>query len=114
MGTKPEAETTVQEAIDALPEPDRDLGLRLQALIAEVAPHLTTRLWYGMPAWAKDGKVLCFFQPAAKFRARYATLGFSDQAGLDDGALWPTAFALRSLEGDAGQRVRELVARAAG
>jgi hypothetical protein len=87
----------VRAKIGAMPEPDRALGMRLHAIIRAAAPALSPRLWYGMPAYAKDGKVVCFFQAAQKFKTRYATLGFSDQANLDDGHLWPTAFALKKL-----------------
>src|SRR5205807_9707351 len=83
--------------IAEMPEPDRALGERLHAIIKASAPTLSPRLWYGMPAYARDGKVVCFFQSAQKFKTRYATFGFSDQANLDEGALWPTAFALTEL-----------------
>src|SRR6266511_2832096 len=79
----------------AMPEPDRVMAKRLHALIKDSAPTLSPKTWYGMPAYAKDGKVVCFFQSADKFKARYATLGFSDKANLDEGALWPTSFALK-------------------
>jgi len=83
--------------IAAMPAPDRAVGERLHALIKASAPVLSPKLWYGMPAYAKDGKVVCFFQPAQKFKARYATFAFNDAANLDDGAMWPTAFALLKL-----------------
>jgi uncharacterized protein YdhG (YjbR/CyaY superfamily) len=76
---------------------DRAIAERLRAIIAEVAPGLTPKTWYGMPAWARDGKVVCFFQPAQKFKTRYATFGFDEQANLDDGAMWPTTYALTKL-----------------
>ena len=98
--------------IAEMPDADRALAEGLHALILECAPQLEPRTWYGMPAYALDGHVLCFFQAAAKFKARYATLGFSDQARLDDGALWPTSFALRALDPETQARVRELVTRA--
>jgi uncharacterized protein YdhG (YjbR/CyaY superfamily) len=85
------------EKIAAMPENDRALAERLHALVKATAPELVPRTWYGMPAYAKDGKVVCFFQSAAKFKARYATLGFSDRANLDDGSMWPVAFALKEL-----------------
>jgi uncharacterized protein YdhG (YjbR/CyaY superfamily) len=81
-------------------------------VIKASAPALTPRLWYGMPAYAKDGKVVCFFQSAQKFKTRYATLGFSDEANLDEGAIWPTAFALMELTADAEARIRALVKKA--
>ena len=83
--------------IAEMPQPDRGMAERIHAVITEVAPDLWPKTWYGMPAWAKDGKILCHFQPAAKFDARYSTFGFSDEASLDDGAMWPTAWALTKL-----------------
>jgi uncharacterized protein YdhG (YjbR/CyaY superfamily) len=80
-----------------MPKSDRGMGERIHALVKANAPSLTPKTWYGMPAYAKEGKVVCFFQSADKFKARYATFGFSDQANLDDGAMWPTSFALRKL-----------------
>ena len=94
---KADGESAVLAQIAAMPEPDRVLGERLHAIIKASAPALSPRLWYGMPAYAKDGKVVCFFQSAAKFKTRYATFGFMHEANLDDGALWPTAFALNEL-----------------
>ncbi len=88
---------------------DRAMATRLHALIKDSAPALSPRTWYGMPAYAKGGKVVCFFQSARKFKTRYATLGFSDQAHLDDGAMWPTAFALKELTAAEETRIRELV-----
>ncbi len=88
------------------------MGERLHALITEIAPELTPRTWYGMPAYAKNGKVLCFFQNAAKFKARYSTLGFDDTANLDDGAMWPTSFAIKELGAAEEERIAELVRRA--
>ncbi len=87
---------------------------RIHAIVKEAAPELTSRTWYGMPAYANDGKVVCFFQSAAKFKARYATLGFNDAAALDDGAMWPTAFALTELTAADEKRIGELVKRAVG
>lgn len=93
---------------------DRALGERLHAIIRETAPGLEPRLWYGMPAYSKNGKVLCFFQDAAKFKARYATLGFSDQATLDDGEMWPTSFALRALTKTEEAKIVQLLKKAVG
>ena len=95
-----------------LPEPDRVLGERLHAVITASAPALSPKLWYGMPAYARDGKVVCFFQAAHKFNSRYATFGFSDQANLDDGAMWPTAFALTELTAADEARIGALVKQA--
>lgn len=95
-------------------EPDRAMATRLHELIRATAPELTSRTWYGMPAYALDGNVLCFFQGAAKFKSRYATLGFSDRAALDDGAMWPTSFALRELDRATERAIEELVRRAVG
>lgn len=91
---------------------DRVLGERLHAIIRRTVPELTPRLWYGMPAYAKNGKVLCFFQDAAKFKARYATFGFSDQAMLDDGTMWPTSFALTELTAPVEERIVQLLKKA--
>ena len=99
-------------AIAAMPEPDRTLAERLHAIIEASAPDLSPKTWYGMPAYAKDGKVVCFFQSAGKFKARYATLGFSDQANLDEGAMWPTSFALKKLTAADEARIGALVKRA--
>jgi uncharacterized protein YdhG (YjbR/CyaY superfamily) len=92
-----EGERDLLAKIAEMPEPDRAMAERLHALITEVAPVLWPKTWYGMPAYAKNGKVLCHFQPAAKFDARYATFGFSDEANLDDGVMWATSFALKEL-----------------
>ena len=94
---KADGEIAVLAKIAAMPEPDRALGERLHAIIKASAPALSPRLWYGMPAYAKDGKVVCFFQSAQKFKTRYATFGFMHEANLDDAAMWPTAFALKEL-----------------
>jgi uncharacterized protein YdhG (YjbR/CyaY superfamily) len=95
-----------------MPESDRVMAERVHAVVTAHAPTLAPRLWYGMPAYARDGKVVCFFQSAAKFGARYATLGFSDQATLDDGAMWATGFALTEVTPEVEERIAELVARA--
>ena len=98
--------------IAEMPEPDRAMAERLHALIKDSAPDLAPRTWYGMPAYAKDGKVVCFFQSAQKFKARYATLGFSDKANLDEGAMWPTSFALKKLTAAEEERIAALVKQA--
>jgi uncharacterized protein YdhG (YjbR/CyaY superfamily) len=90
-------ESDVLAKIAEMPEPDRGMARRLHAIIKSSAPALSPRTWYGMPAYARDGKVVCFFQSAQKFKSRYATLGFSDEANLDEGAMWPTSFALKEL-----------------
>ncbi|WP_030410854.1 iron chaperone [Streptomyces sp. NRRL S-1448] len=108
------AERDVLAKIAEMPEADRVLAERIHDLITTAAPSLTPKLWYGMPAYAKDGKVLCHFQSAQKFKSRYATLGFSDQAALDDGAMWPTAYALKELTAADEQRISELVKKAVG
>src|ERR1700732_4228433 len=97
----------------ALPQPDRAMGERLHAIIKANAPALSPKTWYGMPAYAKDGNVVCFFQSAQKFKTRYATFGFSDKANLDEGAMWPTAFALKELTSAEEARIGALVKRAA-
>src|SRR5579885_813911 len=94
---KEEGESAALAAIAALPAADRVLAERLHALITTSAPELSPKTWYGMPAYARDGQIVCFFQSAEKFKTRYATLGFSDKAALDDGRMWPTAFALKEL-----------------
>jgi len=103
---------TVLAKIDQMPEPDRAMGKRLHAIIKASAPALSPRLWYGMPAYAKDGNVVCFFQSAQKFKTRYATFGFSDKANLDEGAMWPTAFALTELTAADEARIGALVKKA--
>src|SRR5690348_1302470 len=109
---KIDGESAVLEKIAEMQEPDRTLGKRLHAVIKASAPSLSPTLWYGMPAYAKDGKMICFFQPAQKFKTRYATLGFSDKAHLDEGAIWPNAFAVTKLTAADEARVGALVKRA--
>jgi uncharacterized protein YdhG (YjbR/CyaY superfamily) len=109
---KAEAEREVLAKIAEMQEPDRVMAERLHALITASAPDLSPRTWYGMPAYAKDGNVVCFFQSAEKFKARYATFGFSDKANLDEGAMWPTSFALKELTAADEARIRELVKKA--
>src|SRR5258708_38194853 len=104
--------SAVLAKIAAMPEPDRAMGKRLHAIITASAPDLSPKLWYGMPAYAKDGKVVCFFQNAQKFKTRYATLGFSDRANLDDGAVWPVAYALTKLTAADEARIGALVKKA--
>src|SRR5438105_3940085 len=109
---KADGESAVLAKIAAMPAPDRALGERLHAIIKASAPALAPRLWYGMPAYAKDGKVVCFFQSAQKFKTRYATFGFMHEASLDEGAMWPTAFALKELTAAAEARIGALVKKA--
>jgi uncharacterized protein YdhG (YjbR/CyaY superfamily) len=113
-GAQAEGESDVLAKIAEMPEPDRVLAERLHAVIKASAPALSPRTWYGMPAYAKDGKVVCFFQSGQKFKTRYATLGFSDKANLDEGAMWPTAFALTELTASAEARIGALVKKAVG
>jgi uncharacterized protein YdhG (YjbR/CyaY superfamily) len=105
-------EAEVLADIAAMPEPDRAIAERLHAIVKANAPVLTPRLWYGMPAYAKDGKVVCFFQSAAKFKTRYATLGFQHEANLDDGAMWPVAFAVRQLSAAEEAKIAALLKKA--
>jgi uncharacterized protein YdhG (YjbR/CyaY superfamily) len=105
-------ESALLAKIAEMPEADRAMAERLHALITDSAPALSPKTWYGMPAYAKDGKVVCFFQSAEKFKSRYATLGFSDQANLDEGAVWPTAFALKKLTAADEARIGALVKKA--
>ena len=109
---KADAENAVLAKIAAMREPDRALGKRLHAIIRATAPALSPKLWYGMPAYAKDDKVVCFFQSAQKFNTRYATFGFSDKANLDEGAMWPVAFALKDLTATEEARIGALVKKA--
>jgi uncharacterized protein YdhG (YjbR/CyaY superfamily) len=109
---KADGESAVLAKLAGMPEPDRAMGKRLHAIIKASAPALSPRLWYGMPAYAKDGKVVCFFQSAKKFKTRYATLGFSDAANLDEGAIWPVAFALKELTAAEEARIGALVKKA--
>jgi uncharacterized protein YdhG (YjbR/CyaY superfamily) len=98
--------------IAEMEQPDRGLAERIHAIITSVAPELSPKTWYGMPAYAKDGKVLCFFQPAQKFGARYATFGFNDPAQLDDGTMWPTAYAVTEVSDTDAKKIEELIKRA--
>jgi uncharacterized protein YdhG (YjbR/CyaY superfamily) len=109
---KADGERAVLAKLAEMPESDRAMGERLHAIIRASAPDLTPKTWYGMPAYAKDGKVVCFFQPAQKFKSRYATFGFNDSANLDEGAMWPTAFALTELTAADEARIGELVKKA--
>ena len=110
--SKADAESDVLAKIAEMQDSDRAMAERLHALIKANAPELSPRLWYGMPAYAKQGKVLCFFQSAQKFKTRYATFGFSDKANLDDGAVWPTSFALKELTAPEEERIGALVKKA--
>ena len=110
---KADGESEVLAKIAAMREPDRAMGNRVHAIVRASAPGLSPRLWYGMPAYAKDDKVVCFFQNAQKFKTRYATLGFSDKAKLDDGAMWPVAFALKELTAAGEAKIAALVKKAA-
>ena len=107
-----DGEREVLAKIAEMAEPDRSMAERLHAIIKAAAPALSPRLWYGMPAYARDGNVVCFFQDAAKFKARYATLGFSDKANLDDGAMWPSSYALTKLTAADEARIAALVKKA--
>ena len=111
-GDKADGESALLAKIAEMREPDRAMGKRLHAIITANAPGLSPKLWYGMPAYAKDGKVVCFFQSAQKFKSRYATLGFSDAANLDEGELWPTSFALKKMTAAAEARIGALVKQA--
>jgi uncharacterized protein YdhG (YjbR/CyaY superfamily) len=110
---KEDGESDVLAKIAEMPEPDRAMAERIHAIVKATAPSLSPRTWYGMPAYAKDGNVICFFQRAQKFKTRYATFGFSDKANLEEGAMWPTAFALKELTAAEEARIAALVKRAA-
>ena len=109
---KAQGERAVLAKLAELPEPDRALGERLHAIIKEAAPTLSPKTWYGMPAYAKDGDVLCFFQSAVKFKARYSTFGFTDKANLDETAMWATSFALKKLSAADEAKIAALVKKA--
>ncbi len=109
---KADEEADVLAKIAEMTDSDRVLAERLHAIVKDTAPELSPRTYYGMPAYAKDGKVVCFFKPAKKFKVRYAELGFNDPAHLDDGAMWPTAYALTELTSDVEARIAELVKKA--
>lgn len=105
-------EKDLLEKIAELPDDERDIAERLHKLVSEVAPDLAPKTYYGMPAWARDGKVVCFFQPASKFKVRYSTFGFEQAATLDDGTMWPSAYALTSLSAADEKKLRALVKQA--
>ena len=107
-----EGEKDLLAKLAEMPEPDRAMAKRIHEIITAKAPELSPKTWYGMPAYEKDGKVVCFFQPADKFKARYATFGFNDSANLDEGAMWPTSFALKKLTAAGEKVITELVKRA--
>jgi hypothetical protein len=109
---KADGESAVLATIAAMPGPDRAMGERLHAIIKASAPALSPKLWYGMPAYAKDGKVVCFFRSSQKFKERYMTLGFNDEANLDEGNMWPIAFALKELTAAEEARIAALVKKA--
>ena len=110
--SKADGEKAVLAKIAEMPRPDRAMAERLHAIVKDSAPALSPKTWYGMPAYAKDGKVVCYFQSAEKFKSRYATLGFSDEANLDDGAMWPTSFALKELTDAEEAKIVALVKKA--
>ena len=109
-----EGEAEVQAKIADMPEPDQSMAARVHALVASTAPGLVPKTYYGMPAYARDGKVICFFKPKSKFKVRYATFEFQPDAGLDDGEMWPVSFALTKLTPQTEARIAELVKKAAG
>jgi hypothetical protein len=112
---KKNGESAVLAKIAEMPEPDRAMATRIHAIIKAAAPSLSPKTWYGFPAWAtRDGKVVCFFQSAARFKARYATFGFNDPAKLDEGNMWPTSFALKTLTAAEEAKIAALVKKAAG
>ncbi len=109
---RPDAEAAVLAKIAEMPEPDRSMAERLHAIVTESAPVLSPKLWYGMPAYAKDGKVVCYFQSADRFKSRYATFGFNDDANLDEGTMWPTSFALQDLTPAGEAKISALLKKA--
>ena len=112
--TKADDESAVLATIEEMPEPDRSMAKRIHAIIRATAPELSPRLWYGMPAYAAKGAVVCFFQGAQKFKTRYATFGFTDKANLDEGSMWPVAFALKELSTAEEARIAAVVKKAVG
>ena len=112
--TAEDGKRLLKEAIAKMKEPDRSMAKRVDQLVMEAAPDLAQRTWYGMPAYSKEEKVVCFFKDAGKFKDRYATFGFNDKANLDDGAMWPVAFALKKLTAAEEKKIAALVKRAAG
>ena len=113
-GSKADREADALAKIAEMPKADRAVAERIHSIVKSAAPNLKPTTWYGMPAYARDGKVVCFFQSAQKFKARYSTLGFSDQANLDDGHMWPTSFAIAELTAADEARIRALVRKASG
>jgi len=111
-GGKADEEGALLEKIAGMSEADRAMAKRIHAVIKATAPGLSPKLWYGMPAYARDGKIVCFFQPAQKFKTRYATLGFNDAARLDEGTMWPVAYALTKMTADDEARIGALVKKA--
>ncbi|MFV0285110.1 MAG: iron chaperone [Demequina sp.] len=111
---KADALADLMAKVAEMPDAERLIAERIHSLVTAAAPDLEPRTWYGMPAWAKDGKVLCFFQPATKFESRYSTFGFQDVAALDDGVMWPASFALTALGPAEEKQITELVTRAVG
>lgn len=109
---KAEGESAVLAKIASMPEPDRSMAERIHAIVKANAPNLSSRTWYGMPAWAQDGNVICFFQSGQKFKTRYATLGFSDKANLDEGHMWPSAFAVKQLTPAEEAKIAALIRKA--
>lgn len=112
--TREDGERDIMEKIAGMPEPDRSTAARVHELVLAAVPELFPTTWYGMPAYAKDGKTICFFQPASKFKARFSTLGFSDKAELDDGDMWPIYYALNAITPQVEQKITELVRKAVG
>ena len=112
--SRADGERDLLAKIREMPKPDRLMAERIHAIVTKVAPELAPRTWYGMPAYAKDGKLVCFFQPASKFKARYSTFGFEGDAKLDDGSMWPTAYALTELTAADEARIADLVRKAVG
>jgi uncharacterized protein YdhG (YjbR/CyaY superfamily) len=110
--SREEAEAELLAKVAEMSDADRAMGERIHAIVTKAAPELTPRLWYGMPAYAKDGKLICHFQPAQKFKTRYATIGFSDNANLDDGGMWPVAYAIPELTAADEKRIAALVKQA--
>ena len=114
INNKEDGETAVMEKIKEMPEPDKGMAMEIHEIIRKTAPELNPRTWYGMPAYAKNDKIVCFFQSSSKFKSRYSTLGFSDKAMMDEGDMWPVTYAIKSLTAKEKAMITELIKKAVG
>ena len=114
INNKEDGETAVMEKIKEMPEPDKGMAMEIHEIIRKTAPEINPRTWYGMPAYAKNDKIVCFFQSSSKFKSRYSTLGFSDKAMMDEGDMWPVTYAIKSLTAKEKAMITELIKKAVG